>query len=119
MRNILIIGAGRSATSLINYLLERSQQEDLDTVVEELVPFQVDEADLRPTGGIHHAPLKCRIDLTGRKVDHLRAEVVGEERVVDVVAAQLQPLDLEVAVLIFLGLTTGESFFLPNAMPRK
>ncbi|MCW5518433.1 saccharopine dehydrogenase NADP-binding domain-containing protein [Aureitalea sp. L0-47] len=29
MRNILIIGAGRSATSLIQYILEKSQEEDL------------------------------------------------------------------------------------------
>ena len=29
MRNILIIGAGRSATSLIRYLLDKSDAEDL------------------------------------------------------------------------------------------
>lgn len=29
MRNILIIGAGRSATSLIRYLLDKSEAEDL------------------------------------------------------------------------------------------
>ena len=29
MRNILIIGAGRSATSLIRYLLDKSEKEDL------------------------------------------------------------------------------------------
>ena len=29
MRNILIIGAGRSATSLIQYLLNKSQSENL------------------------------------------------------------------------------------------
>jgi saccharopine dehydrogenase (NAD+, L-glutamate forming) len=41
MRNILIIGAGRSATSLINYLLERSQQEDLQLTIGDLDPAQV------------------------------------------------------------------------------
>lgn len=36
MRNILIIGAGRSATSLIKYLLERSDQEDLFITIGDL-----------------------------------------------------------------------------------
>lgn len=36
MRNILIIGAGRSATSLIKYLLEKSQSEDLFITIGDL-----------------------------------------------------------------------------------
>ncbi len=36
MRNILIIGAGRSATSLIRYLLEKSEEEDLFITIGDL-----------------------------------------------------------------------------------
>ena len=36
MRNVLIIGAGRSASSLINYLLEKSQSEQLHLTIGDL-----------------------------------------------------------------------------------
>ena len=37
MRNILLIGAGRSASSLIRYLLEKSESEKLHITVGDLV----------------------------------------------------------------------------------
>ena len=36
MRNILIIGAGRSATSLIQYLLDKSEKEELSLTIGDL-----------------------------------------------------------------------------------
>ena len=36
MRNILIIGAGRSASSLIQYLLKKSRQENLHLTIADL-----------------------------------------------------------------------------------
>ena len=36
MRNILIIGAGRSATSLLKYLLDRSDEEELFLTIGDL-----------------------------------------------------------------------------------
>src|SRR2546428_471412 len=36
MRNILIIGAGRSASSLIKYLLDKSQEENLHLTIADL-----------------------------------------------------------------------------------
>jgi saccharopine dehydrogenase-like NADP-dependent oxidoreductase len=38
MRIILIIGAGRSASSLIQYLLSKSEKEDLHLVIGDLSP---------------------------------------------------------------------------------
>ena len=36
MRNILVIGAGRSASSLIKYLLEKSEKEQLHITIADL-----------------------------------------------------------------------------------
>ena len=36
MRNVLIIGAGRSATSLISYLLDKSDEEELFITIGDL-----------------------------------------------------------------------------------
>ena len=47
MRNILIVGAGRSASSLIQYLLDKSVVEDLHLVIADLSP----ETASRKTGG--------------------------------------------------------------------
>ena len=52
MRNILIIGAGRSATSLIRYLLEKSKEEDLfitigDISIESAQKFVQDHPNAR------------------------------------------------------------------------
>ncbi len=51
MRNILIIGAGRSASSLIKYLLEKSQAENLHLTIADLSR----ELALQKTGGHPHS----------------------------------------------------------------
>lgn len=43
MRNILIIGAGRSATNLIQYLLERAECEDLFLTIGDLNPSSAEK----------------------------------------------------------------------------
>src|SRR5207248_3990637 len=69
-------------------------------VLEVAVPVEIHDADLGPGGNLNRAALERRIKLRRVEIDHLRAEVIGEERVVDGIAAHLEALDVDVAARV-------------------
>ncbi len=74
MRNILIIGAGRSASSLIKYLLEKSDEEQLHLTIGDLSA----ELAQRKTGG-HKNATPIALDIfneTQRKTQIDKADIV-------------------------------------------
>ncbi len=74
MRNILIIGAGRSASSLIKYLLEKSDAENLHLTIGDLSL----ELAQRKTGN-HHNATAIAFDIfneTQRHIEIERADIV-------------------------------------------
>lgn len=74
MRNVLIIGAGRSASSLIKYLLEKSETENLHLTIGDLSQ----ELALRKTNG-HKNSTAIALDInneTQRKAEIQKADIV-------------------------------------------
>src|ERR1044071_8254258 len=75
-----------------------------DAVPDVAVPVQVHQADLGPRREVDRAALERGVELGRRQVDYLRAEVVGEERVVDRVAAHPEALYVDVPARVELRL---------------
>lgn len=74
MRNILIIGAGRSASSLIRYLLEKSSSEDLHITIGDLSK----ELAMKKTGG-HPNATAISLDINNheqRRIEIQKADLV-------------------------------------------
>lgn len=74
MRNILIIGAGRSASSLIRYLLEKSSSEDLHITIGDLS----EELAMKKTGG-HPNATAISLDINNheqRRIEIQKADLV-------------------------------------------
>lgn len=74
MRNILIIGAGRSASSLIEYLLNKSQEENLHLTIADL---SIDLAQKKTKGHQRATAISFDIfDEVQRKAEISRADIV-------------------------------------------
>jgi saccharopine dehydrogenase-like NADP-dependent oxidoreductase len=82
MRNILIIGAGRSASSLIKYLLEKSQEENLHLTIGDLSR----ELALQKTGG-HPNATAIALDIFDPA--QRRAEIEKADIVISMLPAHL------------------------------
>lgn len=82
MRNILIIGAGRSASSLIKYLLEKSQAENLHLTIGDLSA----ELARQKTGG-HLNATAIALDIFNP--DQRRAEIQNADIVISMLPAHL------------------------------
>src|SRR5205814_8197318 len=63
-----------------------------------------DALPICPRRDVHRAALERRVQLGRVDVDDLRAEIVGEERVVDRIAAHLEALDVDVPAAVELRL---------------
>jgi len=74
MRNILIIGAGRSASSLIQYLLNKSEQEQLHLTIADL---SVELAQKKAGGHVNATPIAFNIfDQIQRTAEISKADIV-------------------------------------------
>ena len=62
MRVILVIGAGRSASSLIQYLLNKSTEEDLHLVIGDL---SLDLAKKKTNNHPNATAIGCNFNVTG------------------------------------------------------
>ncbi len=82
MRNILIVGAGRSASSLIRYLLDKASIEDLHLVIADLSP----ETASRKTGG-HPRATPVALDIAD--TDQRRSHIAAADLVISMLPAML------------------------------
>ncbi|QYS90037.1 saccharopine dehydrogenase family protein [Flavobacterium davisii] len=74
MRNVLIIGAGRSASSLIKYLLEKSESEDLHLTIGDL---SLELAQRKTLGHKNATPIALDIHNTNqRQTEIQKADIV-------------------------------------------
>ncbi|AEW86618.1 saccharopine dehydrogenase NADP-binding domain-containing protein [Flavobacterium columnare] len=74
MRNVLIIGAGRSASSLIKYLLEKSESENLHLTIGDL---SLELAQRKTLGHKNATPIALDIhDANQRQVEIQKADIV-------------------------------------------
>ena len=82
MRNILIIGAGRSASSLIQYLLNKSTQENLQLTIADISL----ELALRKTNN-HQNATAIALDINNQEQRH--AEIIKADIVISMLPAHL------------------------------
>ena len=78
----------------------------IEPELEVLVPVGIHDADLGPAGDFDRAALERSVDIGGGHIQHLCTEEIGEEGVIDGVAAYLEALHIEVTLRVglhFLG----------------